>query len=181
MTWRRSTFATSGLLSPIFTPTIKISSRDSGDSWDSRLENILHEQRLTVHSQFLLACGEQLHPCYQENLIEVEVKTKLKKIFHRNVLELWTILNCPGFKVSHNTLLAWWIRTAITNMATFDRTGFEKLLWQFLTIVSECIFMTWPSVPSVAYLFEADENAKFRLILAILSRTYALFGLILQA
>ena len=49
------------------------------------LENILHEQRLTVHSQFLLACGEQLHPCYQENLIEVEVRTKLK-IIHRNIL-----------------------------------------------------------------------------------------------
>ena len=48
---------------------------------------MLLEQRLTVHSQFLLACGEQLHPCYQENLIEVEVRKKLKKIFHRNILE----------------------------------------------------------------------------------------------
>ena len=55
---------------------------------------MLYEQRLTVHSQFLLACGEQLHPCYQENLIEVEVRTKLKKISHRNILEeteLWMI------------------------------------------------------------------------------------------
>ena len=29
---------------------------------------------LTDHSQFLLACGEQLHPCYQDNVIEVEVR-----------------------------------------------------------------------------------------------------------
>ena len=86
MTWRRSTFATSGLLSPIFTPHYY-------DKAVETLENILHEQRLTVHSQFLLACGEQLHPCYQENLIEVEVSTKLK-IIHRNILlemDVWMI------------------------------------------------------------------------------------------
>ena len=58
-------------------PTIKIS---------PFLELMLPEQRLTVHSQFLLACGEQLHPCYQENLIEVEVRTKAEKTYHRNIL-----------------------------------------------------------------------------------------------
>ena len=119
------------------TPTIKISNQDSPNS--CFIENMLYEQRLTVHSQFLLACGEQLHPCYQDNLIEVEVRTKLKKISHRNILEeteLWMIWKFAGFKISHDSLLAWWIRTANTNMATFDRTGFEKLSWQFFLLSS---------------------------------------------
>ena len=41
------------------------------------------------------------------------------------ILYVFTLF--AGFKISHDSLLAWWIRTAITNMATFDRTGFEKL------------------------------------------------------
>ena len=99
-------------LSDFHPPIIKISSRNSRDSRleSPFLELMLLEQRLTVHSQFLLACGEQLHPCYQENLIEVEVRKKLKKIFQRNILEemeLKVIRKFSGFKISHDSLLAW--------------------------------------------------------------------------
>ena len=99
-------------LSDFHPPIIKINSRNSRDSRleSPFLELMLLEQRLTVHSQFLLACGEQLHPCYQDNLIEVEVRKKLKKIFHRNILEemeLKMIRKFSGFKISHDSLLAW--------------------------------------------------------------------------
>ena len=42
------------------------------------LTRLYHGNRINFcdFSQFLLACGEQLHPCYHENVVEVRLFTR---------------------------------------------------------------------------------------------------------
>jgi len=60
---------------------------------DLMLQYDLEEVNFCDFSQFLLACGEQLHPCYQENLIEVEVLKFLTTLYwlgeYEQPLPIW--------------------------------------------------------------------------------------------